>query len=132
MHTAHKYVDLCKSPENKGRGYVCSYYEPFFSSFGGYTVRKELTSSRTKVFFISLLKHTVIRFVSTSAKFGPCAVVSTVNATLVEDKICTFKGECAQISDGTSAKTDNSTLVKVTNKREIFLLAYVCTPTCNI
>jgi hypothetical protein len=29
---------------------ACSYYEPFFSSFGGYTVRKELTSSRPKAF----------------------------------------------------------------------------------
>jgi hypothetical protein len=64
--------------------------------------------------FLSLLTRTVICFVSTSAKFGPCTVVS-VNATLVEDTMCKFKGECTQISDGASAKfgtnlheTDNS------------------------
>ncbi len=68
-----------------------------------------MTNSRSKA-FLSSLTHTIIRFVSTSAKFGPCTVVSTVNATLVEDKMCTFKGECAQISDGASAKTDNNTL----------------------
>jgi hypothetical protein len=39
--------------------------------------------------------HTVIRFVSVSAKFGTCTVVS-VNGTLVEDKMRTFKGECAK------------------------------------
>ncbi len=67
--------------------------------------------------------YTVIRFVSTSAKFGTCTVVR-VNGTLVEDKIRTFKGECAHLGfnkcpiytrDGESAKfstnshvTDNS------------------------
>jgi hypothetical protein len=56
--------------------------------------------------------HTVIRFLLVSAKFGTCTVVS-VNGTLVEDKMRTFMGECAQFSfnkcpiyahDGTSAK----------------------------
>jgi hypothetical protein len=67
--------------------------------------------------------YTVIRFVSTSAKFGTCTAVS-VNGTLV-DKMRTFKDECSHFSfnkcriythDGTSAKlstnsheTDNST-----------------------
>jgi hypothetical protein len=64
---------------------------------------------------ISLAKwfyYTVIRFVSTSAKFGTCTVVS-VHRTLVEDKMHRFKGECAHFSfnkcpiythDGASAK----------------------------
>jgi hypothetical protein len=56
--------------------------------------------------------HTVIHFVSTSAKFGTCTVLS-VNGTLVEDKMRTFKGECPHFSfnkcpiythDGSSAK----------------------------
>jgi hypothetical protein len=44
--------------------------------------------------------HTAIqfrRFVLPSAKFGTCTVVS-VNGTLVEDKMRTFKGECACLS----------------------------------
>ncbi len=70
-------------------------------------------------------KYTVIRFVSTSAKFDTCTVVS-VNRTLVKDKMRRFKVECAQFSfnkccfythDGVNAKfstnshkTDNSVL----------------------
>ncbi len=41
--------------------------------------------------------HTVIRFVWVSAKFGTCTVVS-VNRTLIEDKMRSFKGECAYFS----------------------------------
>ncbi len=37
--------------------------------------------------------HTVIRFVSTSAKFGIFTVVG-LNGTLVEDEMRTFLGEC--------------------------------------
>ncbi len=37
--------------------------------------------------------YTVIRFVSISAKFGTCTVVSA-NGTLVEAKMCTFTLEC--------------------------------------
>jgi hypothetical protein len=37
--------------------------------------------------------YTVIRFVSVSAKFGTCTVV-TANATLVKAKMCTFTLEC--------------------------------------
>ncbi len=57
-------------------------------------------------------RHTVIRFLWISAKFGTCTVVS-VNLTIVEDKMRKFKGECAQLSfnkwpiythDGASAK----------------------------
>ncbi len=56
--------------------------------------------------------YTVIRFLSVSAKFGTCTVVS-VNGILVEDNLHRFKGECAQFSfnkcpiytyDGASAK----------------------------
>ncbi len=59
-----------------------------------------------------VVAHTVIRFLWVSAKFGTCTVVS-VNGTLVEYKMRTFKGECAQFSfkkcpiythDGASAK----------------------------
>ncbi len=66
----------------------------------------------------------VIRFVSTSAKFGTCTVVS-VNGAFGEDQMRRFKGGCAHFSfnkcpiythyDGASAKfstnsheTDNS------------------------
>ncbi len=40
---------------------------------------------------------TVIRFLKVSANFGTCTVVS-VNGTLVEDKMCRFKGKCAHFS----------------------------------
>jgi hypothetical protein len=46
--------------------------------------------------FKAFLYHTVIRFL-VSAKFGTCTVVSA-NGTQVEDKMSTFKGECAQFS----------------------------------
>ncbi len=42
-----------------------------------------------------VLIYTVIRFLWVSAKYGTCTVVS-VNGTQVEDKMRTFKGECAQ------------------------------------
>jgi hypothetical protein len=41
--------------------------------------------------------HIVIRFVSTSAKFGFCNVVR-LKGTLVEDKMRTFKRECDHFS----------------------------------
>jgi hypothetical protein len=67
--------------------------------------------------------YTVIRFLWASAKFSTCTVVS-LNGTQAEDKMRTFKCECAQFSfnrrsiythDGANAKfstnsqeTDNS------------------------
>ncbi len=47
--------------------------------------------------FITTYVHTVIRFVSTNAKFGTCTVVS-VNGTLAEDKMRRFEGERADFS----------------------------------
>jgi hypothetical protein len=56
--------------------------------------------------------YTVIRFVSVSAKFGTCTVVSVIG-TLLKGKKRRFKGECDQFSfdkcpiythDGASAK----------------------------
>jgi hypothetical protein len=41
--------------------------------------------------------HTVIRFVSTGAKFGIYTVVG-LHGTLVEDKMRTFKGDCKHFS----------------------------------
>jgi hypothetical protein len=42
-----------------------------------------------------LLLHAVTHVVSIRAQFGTCTVLS-VNGTLVEDKMRTFKSECAQ------------------------------------
>jgi hypothetical protein len=50
-----------------------------------------------RVFFytvISWYTYTLIRFVTTSIKFGTCTVVS-INGTLLEDKMRRFQGECA-------------------------------------
>ncbi len=38
--------------------------------------------------FFAELKHTVIRFVSTNAKFGICTVVGLNGTLVVEDKMC--------------------------------------------
>ncbi len=82
-----------------------------------------LKISESMLKIVNAETYTVIRFLSVSAKFGTCTVVS-VNGTQVEDKMRRFKGECAQFSfnrcsvythDGASAKsstnsqeTDNS------------------------
>jgi hypothetical protein len=84
--------------------------------------------------------HTVIRFVSTDAKFGTCTVVS-LNETLLKIKMRRFKGECAHFSfnkcpiythDGASAKcstnpqqTDDSAVAY--KKNIIFLAAFPTT-----
>jgi hypothetical protein len=71
-----------------------------------------------------LTGQSVMHFVSTSAKFGICTVVS-VNGTLVEDKIRRFKDECVHFSfnkcpiytqDGASAKF--STISHETDNRD--------------
>jgi hypothetical protein len=87
-----------------------------------------------------LFPHTVIRFVSTSAKFGTCTVVS-VNGTLIEDKMRRFQGECTHFSfnkcpiythDGASAKfstnsheTDNNAVAEYFGESDRIILERV-------
>ncbi len=56
--------------------------------------RVNLVLDATALYFCC---RTVIRFVSTSEKFGICTIVG-LNGTLLEDQMRRFKGECAQFS----------------------------------
>ncbi len=59
------------------------------------------------------IKHTVIRFVWVSAKFGTCTVVN-VYGTFVDDKMRRFKGECTHFSfNNCSIFTHNDACAKL-------------------
>jgi hypothetical protein len=107
------------------RGFLKIIWGAWGFSVGVFTVKigdlRFLKRVNVRNFRIS--KYTVIRFLRVSSKFDTCTVVS-VYGTLVEDKICRFKGESAHFSfskchiythDGASAnfstnshETDNS------------------------
>jgi hypothetical protein len=53
--------------------------------------------SYTSAPHLASLLHTVIRFVSTRAKFGICTVVG-LNETLVKDEMRTFYSDCEHFS----------------------------------
>ncbi len=75
------------------------YREPSISLLGGVHIGAMALLDIWLIWFgyIALLSQTVIRFLWASSKFGPCTVVS-VYGTLVENKMCWFKGVCAHFS----------------------------------
>jgi hypothetical protein len=90
-----------------------------------------------------LFLHTVIHVVSIRAQFGTCTVVS-VHGTLVEDKMRTFKSECAQFTfnkcpiiykkytpDGASAKFSTNSH-ETDNNVQYVLVVVTCTLGCEI